>query len=154
MVGKLGGYLMGRDEEERMGTEVVETDNWTHFEEDFEDQNRVVASSDRFRDDDTNITAIKAGPLFSASLLEPTKFEDSEKIGDSLISGRFTILNISNISREEAQRIIDFAFGLVYGLGGKIEPVSESVFLLAPKTISVETPKTTASRNSQFGIGN
>ena len=37
-----------------------------------------------------------------------------------------------------ARRIVDFISGLVYGLNGAVERVSEAVFLLTPDSVAIE----------------
>ena len=38
---------------------------------------------------------------------------------------------------DEAQRIVDFVQGIMYALDGRIDPISESIYLCAPNNMSV-----------------
>ena len=48
------------------------------------------------------------------------------------------IVNLTQINPKEARRIVDFISGLVYGLNGAVERVSEAVFLLTPDSVAIE----------------
>ena len=52
--------------------------------------------------------------------------------------GTPVIVNLTQINPKEARRIVDFISGLVYGLNGAVERVSEAVFLLTPDSIAIE----------------
>lgn len=78
---------------------------------------------------------------------KPTTYSDAKEIGDYLRDNVPVILNLAHLSTNEAQRMVDFASGLTYGLRGSFEEVGTRVFLLSPqhlKTIEA-TPKPSAS---------
>ena len=45
------------------------------------------------------------------------------------------IVNLTEMDDEDAKRIIDFAAGLIFGLHGSIERVTNKVFLLSPANV-------------------
>ena len=47
------------------------------------------------------------------------------------------------------QKIVDFVSGAVYALGGRIEKVSKSIFVICPKGISIDK-----AVQSQISSGN
>ncbi len=65
------------------------------------------------------------------SLKEMIKPADALKYGDTII------LNFSKVEKIVAQRCIDFVFGIVYALNGKMTKIDEDIFLCTPKTIKV-----------------
>ena len=69
--------------------------------------------------------------------LAPTGFSDAQEIGDRLKGGQPVIVNLQAVERELGRRLIDFSSGLTYGLGGAMEKVAESVFLLTPSNVEV-----------------
>jgi cell division inhibitor SepF len=69
--------------------------------------------------------------------LAPTGFNDAKEIGDRLKGNQPVIVNLQGVDRELARRLIDFASGLTYGLGGSMEKVAEAVFLLTPSNVEV-----------------
>jgi cell division inhibitor SepF len=48
------------------------------------------------------------------------------------------IVNMQSAERDLARRLIDFSSGLCYGLGGQMERVAESVYLLTPTDVEVD----------------
>lgn len=69
--------------------------------------------------------------------LAPGGFNDAKEIGDRLKNNQPVIVNLQGVDRELARRLIDFSSGLTYGLGGAMEKVADSVFLLTPSNVEV-----------------
>ncbi len=69
--------------------------------------------------------------------LAPTDFSDAKEIGDRLKNSQPVIVNLQGVERELARRLIDFSSGLTYGVGGQMEKVADSVFLLTPSNVEV-----------------
>ncbi len=47
------------------------------------------------------------------------------------------IVNLQNVERDLSRRLIDFASGLCYGLGGTMEKVANQVYLLTPSNVEI-----------------
>lgn len=62
----------------------------------------------------------------------PVTFQDAQEIGDRFKDGVPVIVNLQSVDRDLMRRIIDFASGLTYGLGGEMEKTADRVFLLTP----------------------
>lgn len=67
----------------------------------------------------------------------PTSFQDAQEIGDRVKAGVPVIVNLQGVERDLMRRIIDFASGLTYGLGGEMEKAADRVFLLTPTNVEV-----------------
>jgi len=63
---------------------------------------------------------------------EPKRFNEAREIGDRYKQGIPVIMNLQATEDAIARRLVDFASGLVFGLGGKIELVAQRVYLLTP----------------------
>ena len=70
-------------------------------------------------------------------VVAPAGFNDAQEIGDKLKANQPVIVNLQGVDRELSRRLIDFASGLTYGLGGQMERVAEQVFLLTPSNVEV-----------------
>jgi cell division inhibitor SepF len=70
-------------------------------------------------------------------VVEPKSFNDAEQIGSKFKNDTPVIVNLQNIDRDLAKRLIDFVSGLTYGLDGGIQRVAEMVFLLTPADVEV-----------------
>jgi cell division inhibitor SepF len=67
----------------------------------------------------------------------PTSFNDAQEVADKFKVNVPVILNLQGVERDLARRIIDFASGLCYGLGGQMERVANQVYLLTPSDVEV-----------------
>ena len=71
------------------------------------------------------------------SVIGPRSFNDAQEVADKFKVNVPVILNLQGVERDLARRIIDFASGLCYGLGGQMERVANQVYLLTPSDVEV-----------------
>ncbi|WP_068266693.1 cell division protein SepF [Janibacter limosus] len=71
--------------------------------------------------------------------IHPSTYNDARAIGESFRSNTPVIMNLTDMDDSDAKRLVDFAAGLVFGLHGSIERVTNKVFLLSPEHIEVDT---------------
>ncbi len=69
--------------------------------------------------------------------VHPRQYRDAQVIAETFREGVPVIMNLSQMSEPDAKRLIDFASGLSQGLYGKIERVTNKVFLLSPEHVAV-----------------
>ncbi|WP_395638949.1 cell division protein SepF [Pseudolysinimonas sp.] len=69
--------------------------------------------------------------------VNPRQYKDVQSIAEAFREGVPVIMNLSQMSEPDARRLIDFASGLASGLYGKIERVTNKVFLLSPEHVAV-----------------
>jgi cell division inhibitor SepF len=67
----------------------------------------------------------------------PASFNDAQEVADKFKINVPVILNLQGVERDLSRRIIDFASGLCYGLGGQMERVANQVYLLTPSDVEV-----------------
>ena len=70
-------------------------------------------------------------------MVHPRSYNDARRIGEDYRDAVPVIMNLSELEDADAKRIIDFAAGLVFGLHGSIERVTNKVFLLSPANVDV-----------------
>jgi cell division inhibitor SepF len=70
-------------------------------------------------------------------VVAPAGFNEAQEIGDKLKTNQPVIMNLQGANRDLSRRLIDFASGLAYGLGGQMERVADQVFLLTPSNVEV-----------------
>lgn len=69
--------------------------------------------------------------------LHPTSYNDARKIGEEFRNGVPVVMNLTELDDGDAKRLVDFAAGLVFGLRGSIERVTNKVFMLTPADVEV-----------------
>lgn len=78
-----------------------------------------------------------AAQPFKVLVVEPRQFEDVQGIVDQLRGRRPVILNLEQVDKETAQRILNFLNGAIYALGGDTQKVSSGIFFFAPQGVDV-----------------
>ncbi|MET8808197.1 cell division protein SepF [Streptomyces sp. NPDC004546] len=80
----------------------------------------------------------------------PDSFRDARVIGELFRDGVPVIMNLTNMEPGDAKRVVDFAAGLIFGLRGSIDRVSNRVFLLTPADTQIISGEASAHREDGF----
>jgi cell division inhibitor SepF len=85
------------------------------------------------------VGAVRPIPVSSAKphVVIPSDFNDAQQIGDRFKASQPVIVNLQGAEQDLARRVIDFASGLCYGLGGQMERVANQVYLITPNDVEV-----------------
>ena len=87
---------------------------------------------------DAVVRSIPTPPQARFHLVNPTLFKaDAQEVGDKFRDGFSVLMNLHSADPRERQRLIDFASGLAYGMGGSIQPAGENVILITPPGVQV-----------------
>lgn len=88
--------------------------------------------------DDKRVISIYKKQGFRIVVHHPESFAEVKDIVNDLKMKKPIILNLENLERGVAQRIVDFISGAVYGMDGNIQKIAESVFVFAPYTVKID----------------
>jgi cell division inhibitor SepF len=83
------------------------------------------------------VRSMATGVTTKPFVVGPTSFNDAQDVADKFKVNVPVILNLQGVDRDLSRRIIDFASGLCYGLGGQMERVANQVYLLTPNDVEV-----------------
>lgn len=102
---------------------------------------RTIREPREIRDEayDRNV-AVQTMPVvgdMKISTIHPRSYNDARRIGEEFRNGVPVIMNLTEMEDGDAKRIVDFAAGLVFGLHGTIERITNKVFLLSPANVDV-----------------
>ena len=75
--------------------------------------------------------------LTRITTLHPRTYNEARTIGEHFREGTPVIMNLTEMVDSDAKRLVDFAAGLIFGLRGSIDRVTNRVFLLSPASIEV-----------------
>jgi cell division inhibitor SepF len=75
--------------------------------------------------------------LTRITTLHPRTYNEARTIGEHFREGTPVIMNLTEMVDSDAKRLVDFAAGLIFGLRGSIERVTNKVFLLSPANVEV-----------------
>jgi cell division inhibitor SepF len=82
-------------------------------------------------------TLTQTTDLARITTLHPHTYNEARTIGEHFRDGTPVIMNLTEMMDSDAKRLVDFAAGLIFGLHGSIERVTNKVFLLSPANVEV-----------------
>lgn len=71
-------------------------------------------------------------------MLEPTSFDDSQKVADCLRSNQPVIVNFEKTDPIVAKRMTDFISGTIYALQGNMKKIGRNILICAPKNVDID----------------
>lgn len=83
------------------------------------------------------VVNIHSNNQFKVVIMQPETFDDARDVCDHLKNKKPIVVNLENLSKETAQRVVDFLSGSVYGLDGDIQKISSEIFLIAPNNVDI-----------------
>ena len=78
-----------------------------------------------------------SGPKQEVVLFRPVSFNDTSKAADSLRSNKAVVLNLENVDKSMARRVVDFLSGTVYAVDGSVKKIAQSAYLFCPHNMDV-----------------
>ena len=70
-------------------------------------------------------------------LFRPTSFNDTSKAADDLRAKKAVVVNMENVDKAMARRVVDFLSGCAYALDGKVKKIAQSTYLFCPYNMEV-----------------
>ncbi len=84
----------------------------------------------------SNITPLRRS--MELTLVIPKEMSDAQQISDCLLDGKAVVLNMESIIHSDlAQRVLDFTSGATYTLDGKLQKVSNAIFVVTPSAVDL-----------------
>jgi cell division inhibitor SepF len=74
---------------------------------------------------------------YRITTMHPRTYNEARTIGEHFREGIPVIINLTDMDDADAKRLVDFSAGLVFGLHGSIERVTNKVFLLTPANVDI-----------------
>jgi cell division inhibitor SepF len=138
---KMAVYL-GLVEDDRRYQDSYD-DDYGEYEE-YDEQAEVVEAAQVRADYDGYVSEQPAEPvpprqveLARITTLHPRTYNEARTIGEHFREGTPVIMNLTEMVDSDARRLVDFAAGLIFGLRGSIDKVTNKVFLLSPANVEV-----------------
>ena len=70
-------------------------------------------------------------------LFRPSNFNDTSKAADDLRNRKAVIVNMENVDKAMARRVVDFLSGCVYALDGDVKKIAQSAYLFCPHNMEI-----------------
>ena len=71
-------------------------------------------------------------------LIRPGSFNDTSKAADDLRNRKAVIVNMENVDKAMARRVVDFLSGCVYALDGDVKKIAQSAYLFCPHNMEIQ----------------
>jgi cell division inhibitor SepF len=118
------------DEYEEYGADLAAQEDRPDAYNGFADGRRVPG--------DHHVTGpVQTADLTRITTLHPRTYNEARTIGEHFREGTPVIMNLTEMVDSDARRLVDFAAGLIFGLRGSIDRVTNKVFLLSPANVEV-----------------
>lgn len=86
---------------------------------------------------DFNGRVVSMGNKQEVVLFHPANFNDTSKAADDLRNKKAVIVNMENVDKAMARRVVDFLSGCAYALDGKVKKIAQSTYLFCPHNMDV-----------------
>ena len=96
-----------------------------------------LALAPQLQSRERSLSAEEEERRYQITTLHPTTYNEARTIGEHFRDGVPVIMNLTEMDEADAKRLVDFAAGLVFGLRGNFERVTNRVFLLSPANVQV-----------------
>ncbi len=83
------------------------------------------------------VVNLHSNSQFKVVIMQPETFDDAREVCDHLKNKKPVIVNLEGLTKETAQRVIDFLSGSVYAVDGDIQKVSTGIFMIAPNNVDI-----------------
>ncbi|MDR3288448.1 MAG: cell division protein SepF [Peptococcaceae bacterium] len=107
------------------------------FEEEEEEEALDLEREEKNGRRNAQVLSIHTQKQVKVIVVEPTSFEEAQGIADQVRNRRALIVNLENVDRNLAKRIVDFVSGATYALGGNMQKVGSGIFLFVPTNVEL-----------------
>ena len=82
------------------------------------------------------VSASHAGKQ-EVTLFRPVNFNDASKAADDLRARKIVVVNLENVDKAMARRVVDFLSGCAYSLDGSVKKIAQAAYLFCPSHMAV-----------------
>ncbi len=86
------------------------------------------------------------------TIIKVKGYDEATSVADVLKTRRPVIFDVIDMETREAERVVDFMVGAVYGLDGSIKRVTGGIFIATPKGMKINSDEIRKKAPSTFGL--
>ncbi len=83
------------------------------------------------------VSSIAGGAPAKVVVIQFQNFDDAKDAADHLKNKKPVVANLEKLDNDTTRRVVDFLSGAVYGVAGRIQNVSNRIFLITPNNVEV-----------------
>lgn len=118
-----------------------EDEDYNDFDYDLHDEDDDASEEpeqpSRGRREQPRVVELKNQQSQQVIVLHPQSMEIAQDVANYVRSGRIVICNFEHVEQRIAQRVVDFMTGAAYTLDGRVHAVSDLIFLVTPRNITL-----------------
>ena len=145
---KIWDFLVGENEDELEDDEILE--NAYDVSEEDEEMDSGSERNTGFWNKKNKVVSMPQTQLVRMKILKPTNYDpDVNEIISELKAKNGIVMNLEYVNKDVARRIIDTVSGAVTALDGRIEKVSNSIFVVAPYNYDIVNEPITREKSER-----
>ena len=145
---KIWDFLVGENEDELEDDEILE--NAYDINEEDEDIDSGSERNTGFWNKRNKVVSMPQTQSVKMKILKPTNYDpDVNEIISELKAKNGIVMNLEYVNKDIARRIIDTVSGAVTALDGRIEKVSNSIFVVAPYNYDIVNEPITREKSER-----
>ena len=83
------------------------------------------------------VVSMNRGQAQEIVRFHPNSFQDSKKAATDLVAGKAVIVNLEELDKEAARRMVDFLSGVVFAMGGEVEKIVKGAYVFCPPNMFI-----------------
>ena len=131
-------FIRGTDPIDDNMDEIEENDYYED-EQEFDDPEvaKGIAAIDSDDRKNPNIRPASSVEKVSLKIMTPHSNADAVPIADLLKEGAIVLLDISNMEKDQAFRLVDFLAGVAYVIGGEMTKTNRNTIIISPAGVDI-----------------
>ena len=83
------------------------------------------------------VVSMKRGNAQEIVRFHPTTFQDSRKAATDLVASKAVIVNLEDLDKDSARRMVDFLSGVVFAMDGDVQKIAQSAYVFCPPNVFI-----------------
>jgi cell division inhibitor SepF len=83
------------------------------------------------------VVSSKRGNAQEIVRFHPTSFQDSRKAATDLVASKAVIVNLEDLDKDSARRMVDFLSGVVFAMDGDVQKIAQSAYVFCPPNVFI-----------------
>ena len=83
------------------------------------------------------VVSSKRGNAQEIVRFHPSSFQDSRKAASDLVASKAVIVNLEDLDKDSARRMVDFLSGVVFAMDGDVQKIAQSAYVFCPPNVFI-----------------
>ena len=83
------------------------------------------------------VVSSKRGNAQEIVRFHPSTFQDSRKAASDLVASKAVIVNLEDLDKDSARRMVDFLSGVVFAMNGDVQKIAQSAYVFCPPNVFI-----------------